>query len=176
MEKGNIKQAISCYTKAIRCDPKDISLRMKRIDLLKQIGEEKHVLRCYFCMLSFIPKNQHEFLIETAKMVAHKFHQENNLQLALEAMTKAYSKASAHFQTEDINLLLELLISDGQYRKALNVLVFHTSINIKVLAINKKNEQYEYSDIFIPEDLLLDFSVFTFFVFDGFSKSNTGLY
>ncbi|CAO1399955.1 unnamed protein product [Diamesa serratosioi] len=157
MEKGNVKQAISCYTKAIRCDPKDISLRMKRIDLLKQIGEEKHVLRCYFCMLSFIPKNQHEFLIKTAKMVAHKFHHENNLQLALEAMTKAYSKASAHFQTEDINLLLELLISDGQYRKALNVLVFHTSINIKVLAINKKNEQYEYSDIFIPEDLLLDF-------------------
>lgn len=157
MEKGNIKQAISCYTKAIRCDPKDISLRMKRIDLLKQIGEEKHVLRCYFCMLSFIPKNQHEFLIKTAKMVAHKFHQENNLPLALEAMTKAYSKAAAHFQTEDINLLLELLISDCQYRKALNVLVFHTSINIKVLAINKKKEQYEYSDIFIPDDLLLDF-------------------
>ena len=131
---------------------------MKRIGLLKSIGEDKHALRCYFLMLPFISKDQHEFLIQTAKFVAQKFHEDNHIQNALEAMLRAYTKVPSFFQTEDVNLLLELMIANGQYRKALNVLIFHTSISITIVKdLSDDNVEIELDDLHIPEDLILDF-------------------
>lgn len=131
---------------------------MKRIALLKSIGEDKHALRCYFLMLPFISKDQHEFLIQTAKFVAQKFHEDNHFQNALEAMLRAYTKVPSFFETEDINLLLELMIANGQYRKALNVLTLHTSIEINVVKdLSEDNLEIELDNLYIPDDLILDF-------------------
>lgn len=51
MEKGNLKKASFCYAKATRCDPKDLSIRMKRLEILEKLGDRKHVLHCTYCML-----------------------------------------------------------------------------------------------------------------------------
>lgn len=51
MEKGNLKKASFCYAKATRCDPKDLSIRMKRLEILQKLGDRKHVLHCTYCML-----------------------------------------------------------------------------------------------------------------------------
>lgn len=157
LEKGNVKQAIGCLTKAIKCEPKNIDLRMKRIRLLESIGEDKYAQRCYHLMLPYIPSEMHQFLIKTAKEVAHRFHKENNLAQALDVMLKVYNRAMVHFQTEDINLLLELLINNGRYLRALKILGCHTSVNVNLRKCGNENENEteEIVDIYIPDDLIL---------------------
>lgn len=51
LEKSNLKKASFCYAKATRCDPKDLSIRMKRLEILQKLGDHKHVLHCTYCML-----------------------------------------------------------------------------------------------------------------------------
>lgn len=51
LEKTNLKKASFCYAKATRCDPKDLSIRMKRLEILEKLGDHKHVLHCTYCML-----------------------------------------------------------------------------------------------------------------------------
>lgn len=153
-EKGNLKQASFCYAKATRCDPKNLSLRLKRLEILKELGDEKHVLHCTYCMLSFIPKDQHEFLISQAKYVAQKYHQEGLITKSLDAMLKAYSKVPEHFSTEEVYDIIELLMNNKQYRKCLNILVFHSGLNVKIT--QKSKDVFEYSDIYIPNDMLPD--------------------
>lgn len=156
LEKGNVKQAIGCLTKAIKCEPKNIDIRMKRIRLLESIGEEKYAQRCYHLMIPYIPSEMHDFLIKTAKEVAHRFHRENNLTLALDVMMKTYNRVMIYFKTEDINLLLELLIVNGQYSRALKILACHTSVNIKFGKCESDNENnVTITDIYIPDDLIL---------------------
>lgn len=154
LEKGNLKQASLCYAKATRCDPKDLSIRLKRLNILKELGEEKHVLHCTYCMLGFIPKHQHELLISQAKWVAQKYHQEGLVTKSLDAMLKAYSKVPEHFTTQDVHSLIELLIKNKQYRKCLNVLIFHTGLNVKIK--QKGKDVYEFADIYIPDEMLMD--------------------
>lgn len=154
LEKGNLKQASLCYAKATRCDPKDLSIRLKRLEILKELGDEKHVLHCTYCMLGFIPKDQHELLISQAKWVAQKYHQEGLITKSLDAMLKAYSKVPEHFTTQDVHTLIELLIKNKQYRKCLNVLIFHTGLNMKIK--QKSKDSFDFSDLFIPDEMLMD--------------------
>ena len=154
LEKGNLTQASLCYAKATRCDPKDLSIRMKRLEILRQIGDEKHVLHCTYCMLGFIPKNQHEMLIKKAKWVAQKYHQEGLVTKSLDAMLKAYNKVPEHFTKQDVHSLIELLLNNKQYRKCLNVLIFHTGLNIKIKP--KTKDSWDFTDILIPDDMLMD--------------------
>src|SRR5690349_22069700 len=105
---------------------------MKKLNfssILKELGDDKHVLHCTYCMLGFIPKDQHELLISQAKWVAQKYHQEGLVTKSLDAMLKAYSKVPEHFTTHDVHSLIELLIKNKQYRKCLNVLIFHTGLS-----------------------------------------------
>lgn len=154
LEKGNLEQASICYAKATRCDPKDLTIRLKRLDILKALGEEKHVLHCTYCMLGFIPKDQHELLISQAKWVAQKYHQEGLMTKSLDAMLKAYSKVPEHFTTQDVHSLIELLLKNKQYRKCLNVLIFHTGLSVKIK--QKAKDSYDFSDIVIPDNMLMD--------------------
>jgi general transcription factor 3C polypeptide 3 (transcription factor C subunit 4) len=154
LERDNLKQASLCYAKATRCDPKDLSIRMKRLEILKQLGDEKHVLHCTYCMLGFIPKDQHELLISQAKWVAQQYHQEGLVTKSLDAMLKAYSKVPEHFTTHDVHSLIDLLIKNKQYRKCLNVLIFHTGLDVKIK--QKGKDLYDFSDIHIPDEMLMD--------------------
>lgn len=154
LEKGNLRQASSCYAKATRCDPKDLSIRMKRLEILKELGEEKHVLHCTYCMLGFIPKDQHELLISQAKYVAQKYHQEGLMTKSLDAMLKAYSKVPEHFTTQDVHSLIELLLKNKQYQKCLKVLIYSTGLSVKMK--QKAKDSFEFSDIDIPDNMLMD--------------------
>ncbi|XP_065087673.1 general transcription factor 3C polypeptide 3 [Ochlerotatus camptorhynchus] len=161
-EHGNLSQALMCYARAIKSDPKNFDLRMKRVQLLEKKGEEKQAFKCYFAMLPYIPKERGEFLVETAKRLAKKFHEENNIPAAMEAMDRAYGTVSELFTVEDINLFLELLITTGHYRKALDVLMAHTNVEVHEM-VGDDGEEADPSGsstiytVVIPEDMVLDF-------------------
>lgn len=158
LEQGNVKQAITSYTRAIKINNKDIDLRMRRIELLESIGEDKLAFRCYFGMLPYIGKERGAFLLSTAKMVAEKFHKENNLSKALDAMNHAYDKIPEMFETEDINILLELLIATGSYKNVLDVLSIHSGLQYQHEEIICDGEtKTKILSCFIPEFMILDF-------------------
>ncbi|KAL1380810.1 hypothetical protein pipiens_013912 [Culex pipiens pipiens] len=158
-ERGNLDQALTCYSRAIKTDPKNFDLRMKRVQLLEKKGEEKQAFKCYFAMLPYIPKERGEFLVETAKRLAKKFHEESNITAAMEAMDRAYGCVPELFSVEDINLFLELLIATGNYRRALDVLMVHTSVEVHEM-VNEDEEPTSRRSIYtvvIPDVIILDF-------------------
>jgi general transcription factor 3C polypeptide 3 (transcription factor C subunit 4) len=153
-EKKMLKKASECYSKATRCDPKNLEFRMQKLRILKELGDEKHVLHCTYCMLTFIPKNEHKFLIAQAKWVAQKYKEEGFMAKSLDAMLKAYKKVPEHFTNEDVHSFIELLMSNHQYTKCLDVLISHTGLKIKRRA--KTKDTFEFYDLVVPPDMLVD--------------------
>jgi general transcription factor 3C polypeptide 3 (transcription factor C subunit 4) len=45
IEQGNIKKAVSCYTRSLKVDRSNVDIHLKRIELLKSIGEEALAFR-----------------------------------------------------------------------------------------------------------------------------------
>lgn len=163
IEQGNIKQAINCYTKAIKFNPKDINLRTKRIELLESINEDKIAFRCWCSLVFVIPPEQGEFLLQTAKMVAVRCIKDSNYVKALEAMGCAYAKVPDLFRNEDLNQLFELLIGNQQYRRVLDILVAHTGLNVTYLKDEAEaSKPVPYPDCCVvtctfPNNINLDF-------------------
>lgn len=155
LENGNIKQAINCYMRATKYHPKDNELRLKRIKLLKQIGEEKLAFRVYCSMLTYITADTPDFLLTTAKYVATQWLTEKQPERALDAMKRAYSKCGQHFATDDLNFYLELLIDLKDFKTALQILVDHTGALITVCK-NDSNSEY-VTFVQIPDSIILDF-------------------
>uniref|UniRef100_A0A182W3S2 General transcription factor 3C polypeptide 3 n=1 Tax=Anopheles minimus TaxID=112268 RepID=A0A182W3S2_9DIPT len=157
IERGNVEEALKCYTRGIRANPKNVDMRLKRAQLM-ETRDEKQALKYYYNMLPFIPKEQADFLISTAKRVAKKFHEETNVGAALDAMQRAYSTAPEKFSMEDINLLIELLIANGHYRQALDILAMHASVELHNYELGVREESQISSNfsIVIPDNIVLD--------------------
>lgn len=133
-----------------------MNLRLRRIELLESIGEDKLAFRCTFGMLAVIPPEDGAFLLERAKYVAKKFVDDKKLQKALSALNFAYDKIPDMFKLEDIHMYLELLTSNGSYKAVLDVLCAHAGVNIVI------NEDAVGTDNYItvceiPEAIILDF-------------------
>lgn len=122
IEQGNIKQAINCLMKATKYHPTNIDARLRRIELLETLGEDKLAFRCFFSMLAHIPAENGEFLMSSAKKAATQLVKESNTAKAMEAIGMAYAKVPQLFATEDVNFYLELLISNGAYATVVQVL------------------------------------------------------
>lgn len=155
-ERGNLKQASYCYAKATRCDPKNLSIRMIRLEILEKLGDKKHFLHCSFCMLGFIPKEDHEFLIDRAEWVAKKYMEEGLISKSLEAMLKVYKKIPEYFKAEKLYSLIELLLSNKKYYKCLEILMSHTGLKLKAKQEAKGKEIYEFSELQIPTNMITD--------------------
>uniref|UniRef100_A0A182PK85 General transcription factor 3C polypeptide 3 n=1 Tax=Anopheles epiroticus TaxID=199890 RepID=A0A182PK85_9DIPT len=157
IERGEIDEALKCYTRCIRSNPKNIDMRLKRARLM-ETRDEKQAFKYYFNMLPLIPQEQADLLISIAKRVAEKFHKETNVSAALEAMQQAYRTAKEKFSMEDINLLVELLIANGHYRRALDILAVHANVELHNYDIGATEGTPLSSDfsIVIPDDIVLD--------------------
>lgn len=156
VEHGNIKQAINCYMKATKYNPRDNDLRLKRIKLLKQIGEEKLAFRVYCSMLAYIPNDEPEFILQTAKYIATQWLTEKQPERALDAMNVAYAKCGARFPSEDVNFYLEVLIDLKHYKRALDVLTEHAGI-VKSVSDDEAAGSDWVTALHIPDTIILDF-------------------
>lgn len=155
IEQGNVKRAITCLTRAINADPSLLELRMRRIELLDMIGEEKTAFRCRFTMIPHVPVEQGDFLIQLAKKVAEKCHSEGNVTKALHALESAYEKVPNLFKFEDLNLLLELLLETGEYKKVVEILKQHTGLTVQ--PSDTDCNTWRVDALQIPDNMLLDF-------------------
>lgn len=151
IEQENLKQANYYFGKALRCDPKNVEIRMQRLEVLKKMGKEKQYLRSLVSSLSHIPIQQHKLIIQNATLAAKKYYESGNIEKALDVMQIAYNLVPEHFQTEDVNGIAQLLINNQKYFEALEILKIKTGIKFNCKKIAQ--DSYEISNLTLPDNM-----------------------
>ncbi|XP_076043588.1 general transcription factor 3C polypeptide 3 isoform X2 [Oratosquilla oratoria] len=162
--QGDIRQAVSCWSRAIKANPQNLHYHWARCDLLEQLGEKTKALKGYSHMLKYLRADQGQDGLKLAKEIA-KIHYENkDVHLAREAMETAFKKYPSYVMHEDINLMLEVLLHQKEYLRCIQVMVQHCVVKL----VHKENSEEEFSqrpleeqittaaDCFIPPDLPID--------------------
>lgn len=131
-EKQNlIKQAITCYTKAINLDIQDMELHQRRATLLESLGDKKTAIRGYIRLLCSLKPEQGELIISLAKTIAQLCHKENDLQKASYVLEIAIQKCPQLINLEIINLQLELLLQMKNYKSCLDIMLAFCNLVVK---------------------------------------------
>ncbi|EFN71324.1 General transcription factor 3C polypeptide 3 [Camponotus floridanus] len=150
LESNDIKQAITCFSKAIQASPKDISLYEIRAQLQEQNGDKKAYLRGYTRLIHQLEADDGEHILKYAKILAKHYMQENNNTQALEAMETIFVKCPDFITLEEVNIMTELLIALKQFNRCLDILVKYTDIQVRYK--NKKAEQEEITNSIMSEE------------------------
>lgn len=167
--KNDSKQEMLCYSKAIKAQPQQLELHMKRLDLLTALENISYPtsslkvtrVKCYHTIVTSLDASQGETIMIYAKMAAKLYHSTNEIERALEVMEAAYKKCSCLFTLEDTNLYLELLIARKQYQTCIEVFVANAEVDIEaeihtISENNKIEEQTHYLNCRIPNNLPID--------------------
>ncbi|GBP90599.1 DNA ligase 4 [Eumeta japonica] len=168
-EKNDPKQEMLCYTEAIKADPHNLSIHLKRLELLKTLEESGFPVRvlkltpvkCYHKIVTSLPVSEGKVIMSYAKQAATLYHNSNEIDKALEVMSVAYNKCSGLFMLEDANLYLELLISQREFHNCIEVFVATVGIEIEAevqtIAVDDNiEEQTQYINCNIPENVPID--------------------
>ncbi|XP_034177242.2 general transcription factor 3C polypeptide 3 [Osmia lignaria lignaria] len=162
LESGDIKQAITCYNKAIQASPKDVRLYETRAELLEKYGDKRAYLKGFLKLVHQLEPENGEHIIKYAKMLAKRHMEENNNEQALEAMENIFFKCPSFITLEEVNIMTEILIALKKFKRCLNILTRYTSIWVKKKDGNEKNEESEDQDICeieacgVPDDVVVD--------------------
>lgn len=139
LESEDIKQAITCYNKAIQANPKDITLYEARAQLLELNGDRKSYLKGYSKLLNQLQPENGKLIMKYAKMLAKRYMEENNKEQALEAMENIFSKCPTFITLEEVNIMTEILIALKQFKRCLDILTRYTRIWVKYKNNDKQN-------------------------------------
>ncbi|XP_070786830.1 general transcription factor 3C polypeptide 3 [Enoplosus armatus] len=130
LEQDNIRQAILCYTKAIKYDPTNVRYLWERSSLHMRLGEHKHCMDGYRRILSLLPLEDGEHFMQLSKDMAKSYYESNDLTSALGVIEDALARHPSLVSDDFINMAAELYISNRQYNKALEVLVQFAGVTL----------------------------------------------
>uniref|UniRef100_A0A3Q0THR3 General transcription factor IIIC, polypeptide 3 n=1 Tax=Amphilophus citrinellus TaxID=61819 RepID=A0A3Q0THR3_AMPCI len=122
LEQDNIRQAIICYSKAIKYDPTNVRYLWERCSLQMRLGEHKQCMDGYRRILSLLPLEDGEHFIQLSKDMAKSYYENNDLPSALSVIEEALVRHPNLVSDDFINMAAELYITSRQYNKALQVL------------------------------------------------------
>ncbi|XP_027317608.1 general transcription factor 3C polypeptide 3 isoform X1 [Anas platyrhynchos] len=122
LEQDNIKQAVFCYTKALKYDPTNVRYLWERSSLYEQLGEHKNAMDGYRRILNLLSPSDGERFMQLARDMAKSYYEANDVTSAIEIIEEAFTKHQSLVSMEDVNIAAELYISSKQYDKALAVI------------------------------------------------------
>lgn len=131
LESGDVKQAITCYSRAIQASPKDVSLYEARARLQERNGDRKAYLRGYAKLIHQLDANDGESVVRYAKLLAKCHMEEDNNEQALEAMENIFAKCPDLVTLEEVNVVTELLLALRRFQRCLDVLIEYTDIRVR---------------------------------------------
>ncbi|KAJ8350507.1 hypothetical protein SKAU_G00256370 [Synaphobranchus kaupii] len=123
LEQDNIKQAIICYSKAIKYDCTNVRYLWERSTLYEQIGEHKQAMDGYRRLLNLLPPTDGEHFMQLSRDMAKSYYETSDLTSAIGVMEEALSRHPDLVTHECVNMAAELYIANHQHGKALQVLV-----------------------------------------------------
>uniref|UniRef100_UPI003AAD18A2 general transcription factor 3C polypeptide 3 isoform X2 n=1 Tax=Centroberyx gerrardi TaxID=166262 RepID=UPI003AAD18A2 len=128
LEQDNVRQAIVCYTKAIKYDPTNVHYLWERSSLYMRLGENKQCMDGYRRILSLLPLGDGEQFMQLSKDMAKSYYESNDLPSALGVVVEALERHPSLVGDDFINMAAELYIASHQHSKALQVLVQFSGI------------------------------------------------
>uniref|UniRef100_A0A672RW94 General transcription factor IIIC, polypeptide 3 n=1 Tax=Sinocyclocheilus grahami TaxID=75366 RepID=A0A672RW94_SINGR len=145
LEQDNVKQAIICYTKAIKYDPSNVQYLWERSSLYEQVGEHKQAMDGYRRILSLLPPSDGEQFMQLSRDMAKSYYESSELPSAIGVMEEALESHPELVSHECVNMAAELFIANHQHDKALEVRSEKTS--------------RLFSEVVIPDDVPIDIRV-----------------
>lgn len=166
LELDDPKQALICFSKALRSDPGNISLHMKKCRLLERVGEKKKSLDGYQAVLKLLPETDGEKYMQMARDLAKGYHDLGSLDRAEETLCIAFVAHVDLVSSEDINMLTEIQIHLKEYEKVLKTLVKYCGVDV----LSEGGERVEFREdddvdpasiemCLVPDDLPIDLRV-----------------
>ncbi|KAM6332604.1 general transcription factor 3C polypeptide 3 isoform 5-T5 [Podargus strigoides] len=145
LEQDNIKQAVFCYTKALKYDPTNVRYLWERSSLYEQLGEHKMAMDGYRRILNLLSPSDGERFMQLARDMAKSYYEANDVTSAIEIIEEALTKHQSLVSMEDVNIAAELYISSKQYDKALAVITDFAGIVLEK-KVSEKSPTEEKKD------------------------------
>ncbi|XP_046887097.1 general transcription factor 3C polypeptide 3 isoform X2 [Hypomesus transpacificus] len=123
LEQGNVKQAIICYSKAIKHDPTNVRYLWERSSLYMQLGEHRQCMDGYRRILSLLPPADGLHFMQLSRDMAKSYYESSDLTSAIGVIEDSLGRHPELVNDEIINMAAELYIANHQYGKALQVLI-----------------------------------------------------
>uniref|UniRef100_A0A8B9TE63 General transcription factor IIIC subunit 3 n=1 Tax=Anas platyrhynchos TaxID=8839 RepID=A0A8B9TE63_ANAPL len=163
LEQDNIKQAVFCYTKALKYDPTNVRYLWERSSLYEQLGEHKNAMDGYRRILNLLSPSDGERFMQLARDMAKSYYEANDVTSAIEIIEEAFTKHQSLVSMEDVNIAAELYISSKQYDKALAVITDFAGIVLQKKVSEKcpteEKKAVEKVSCCIPEGVPIDITV-----------------
>jgi general transcription factor 3C polypeptide 3 (transcription factor C subunit 4) len=163
LESENLRQALTCYSKAIQACPKNIELYETRAKLQEQCGDKKAFINAYSKLLNQLGPEDAQNILKYAKLLTKRCMHENLYDIALDGMENIFKKCPQLVTLEEVNVMTELLIVSKQFNRCLNILTKYTTIWIEYANLDKSksieendNEMNKITFCSIPDDLAVD--------------------
>ncbi|XP_018570885.1 general transcription factor 3C polypeptide 3 [Anoplophora glabripennis] len=138
-QEGNIMEAVRCYSKAIKYEPKNIWLHKKRIELLEHKGDVKMILMCKQTLANNIPKKQYETVLNLVMEVAKEHFKQKNYARAIEALKIPLKRIPTQVTKDVINMLLELLLLNERYSECLDIFTQFCGFSFDITVTEENN-------------------------------------
>uniref|UniRef100_A0A8K9XBL5 General transcription factor IIIC, polypeptide 3 n=1 Tax=Oncorhynchus mykiss TaxID=8022 RepID=A0A8K9XBL5_ONCMY len=151
LERDNIRQAIICYTKAIKYDPSNVRYLWERCSLYEQVGEHKQSMDGYRRILNLLPPTDGEHFMQLSRDMAKSYYESSDLPSAMGVMEEALRRHTELVTDESINMAAELYIANHQHDKALQVCV------CVCVCVCEKMESEE--EVVVPDHVPVDIRV-----------------
>ncbi|XP_054064606.1 general transcription factor 3C polypeptide 3 isoform X3 [Rissa tridactyla] len=145
LEQDNIKQAVFCYTKALKYDASNVRYLWERSSLYEQLGEHKMAMDGYRRILNLLSPSDGERFMQLARDMAKSYYEANDVTSAIEIIEEAFTKHQSLVSMEDVNIAAELYISSKQYDKALAVITDFAGIVLEK-KVSEKSATEEKKD------------------------------
>ncbi|KPP62700.1 general transcription factor 3C polypeptide 3-like, partial [Scleropages formosus] len=128
LEQDNIKQAIVCYSKAIKYDPSNVRYLWERSSLYEQVGDHKQAMDGYRRILNLLPSSDGEQFMQLSRDMAKSYYETSDLQAAIGVMEEAMNRHPGLVTHECVNMAAELYIASHEHKKALQALLHFCGI------------------------------------------------
>ncbi|KAI1280543.1 Rho GTPase-activating protein [Halotydeus destructor] len=119
LERKDLKNAILCYSKAIRINPEDFSLRLERSKLYEEVKDIKKAICGYEDVIGMLKEADGEDGLKLATRVARMHFENNSCVASIQIIEKSFQKFEQFIVSENVNMYIELLISEKLYVKAM---------------------------------------------------------
>uniref|UniRef100_A0A8C5Q5Z0 Ral transcription factor IIIC subunit 3 n=1 Tax=Leptobrachium leishanense TaxID=445787 RepID=A0A8C5Q5Z0_9ANUR len=157
LEQDNIKQAIFCYSKALKYNPTNVRYLWERSSLYEQVGEHKMAMDGYRKILNLLTPSDGDRFMQLTRDMAKTYYETNDVLSAIGVIEEAFSKHQSLVAIEDVNIAAELYISNKQYDKALEVITQFAGITLK--KESEGSQCAETAVCHIPEGVPIDITV-----------------
>ncbi len=118
-EQQNTKLAIACFSKAIKVFPNNINLHFERCQLYEKVGDMKKALEGYENLMKALQPSDGELALQLAKDIVKIQYNSGNISQAINVIEAALEKHNSFVTSEEVNVYIELLITNQQYIEAL---------------------------------------------------------